>query len=79
MDFESNCGDPDDELQMFENTHKTKSIVVTNASIDCGTSDSLSLLVLVVNKFLVMLEKKLLLRKFGVIPLRCGIIMKRLV
>ena len=25
MDFESNCGDADDELQMFENTPKTKS------------------------------------------------------
>ena len=43
MDFESNCGDPDDELQMFENIHKTKSIAATNAaanaSIGCGTSN----------------------------------------
>ena len=39
----------------------------------------LSLLVLVVKELVVMLGKKLLLRKFGVIPLRCGIIMKRLV
>ena len=39
----------------------------------------LSLLVLVVKEFIVMLGKKLLLRKFGVIPLRCGIITKRLV
>ena len=33
-------------------------------------------LVLVVKEFLVMLRKKLLLRKFGVIPLRCGITIK---
>ena len=39
----------------------------------------LSLLVLVVREFLVILGKKLLLRKFEVIPLRCGIIIKRLV
>ena len=39
MDFESNCGDADDELQMFENTPESKSIVATNASIGCGTSD----------------------------------------
>ena len=37
----------------------------------------LSLFVLVVKDFLVMLGKKLLLRKFGVIPLRCGIITKK--
>ena len=41
MDFESNYGDLDDELQMFENTHETKSTAATNASISigCGTSD----------------------------------------
>ena len=39
MDFESNCGDVDNELKMFENTHETKNIVATNASIGCGTSD----------------------------------------
>ena len=39
MDFESNCGDANDELQMFENTPKTRSIVVTSAFGCCGTSD----------------------------------------
>ena len=39
MDFESNCGDVDDELKMFENIRETKSIVVTNAYVGCGTSD----------------------------------------
>ena len=39
MDFESNCGDANDELQMFENTPKTRSTVVTSASVGCGTSD----------------------------------------
>ena len=39
MDFESNCGDADDELKMFENTPKTKSIVATNVSGGCGTND----------------------------------------
>ena len=41
MNFESNCGDVDDELQMFENTPETKSIVATNASVGCGTSDKI--------------------------------------
>ena len=39
MDFESNCGDVDDELQMFENTLENKSTAATNASIGCSTSD----------------------------------------
>ena len=39
MDFESNCGDSDDELQMFENTLETKSTAATNAFVGCGTSD----------------------------------------
>ena len=39
MNFESNCGDVDDELQIFENMPKTKSIASTNASVGCGTSD----------------------------------------
>ena len=38
MDFESNCGDADDELQMFENTPETKSATATNVSVGCGTS-----------------------------------------
>ena len=38
MDFESNCGDADDELQMFENTSETKSATATNVSVGCGTS-----------------------------------------
>ena len=36
----------------------------------------ISLLVLAVKELVVMLGKKLLLRKFEVIPLRCGIIMQ---
>ena len=39
MDFESNFGDADDELQMFENTLETKSIAATNASVGYGISD----------------------------------------
>ena len=39
MDFESNCGDADDELQMFENTPETKSATTTNVSVGCGTND----------------------------------------
>ena len=39
MDFESNCGDADDELQMFENTPETKSATATNVSVGCGTND----------------------------------------
>ena len=39
MEFESNCGDANDELQMFANTHGTKSIAATNVSVGCGTSD----------------------------------------
>ena len=38
MDFEYNCGDADDELQMFENTLETKSATTTNVSVGCGTS-----------------------------------------
>ena len=38
MDFESNCGDADDELQIFENTPETKSATTTNVSVGCGTS-----------------------------------------
>ena len=40
MDFESNCKDADDELQIFENTPETKNTAATNASIGCGISDS---------------------------------------
>ena len=60
MDFQSNCGDADDELQMFENTPETKSATATNVSVDCGTSTmiGLSLLVLVVKELVVMLGKK---------------------
>ena len=39
MDFESNCADADDELQMFENTSETKSVTATNVSVSCGTND----------------------------------------
>ena len=39
MDFESNCGDVDDELQMFENTLETKRTANTNAAIGCSISD----------------------------------------
>ena len=40
MDFESNCGDAEDELQMFENTPETKSTTVApNVSVGCGTND----------------------------------------
>ena len=39
MDFESNYGDADDELQMFENTPETKSATATNVSVGCGTND----------------------------------------
>ena len=39
MDFESNCGDADDELRMFENTHETKSATATNVYVGCGTND----------------------------------------
>ena len=38
MDFESNCGDADDELQIIENTPETKSTTATNVSVGCGTS-----------------------------------------
>ena len=41
MDFESNCGDADDELQIFENTPETKSTIATNASIGCGTNNNI--------------------------------------
>ena len=39
MDFESNCGDANDELEMFENTPETRSTIVTSAFVGCGTSD----------------------------------------
>ena len=39
MDFESNCRDVDDELQMFENTLETKSTAATSPFVGCGTSD----------------------------------------
>ena len=39
MDFESNYGDADDELQMFENTLETKTATTTNVSVGCGTND----------------------------------------
>ena len=39
MDFESNCGNAIDDLQMFENTLETKSTVATNASVGYRTSD----------------------------------------
>ena len=48
MDFESNCGDADDELQMFENTPETKSATATNVSVVVVLMIGLSLLVLVV-------------------------------
>ena len=79
MDFESNCGDADDELQMFENTPETKSATATNVSVGCGTNDKTKSVGASGKELVVMLGKKLLLRKFEVIPLRCGIIMKRLV
>ena len=41
MDFESNCGDADDELQIFKNTPETKSTDATNASIGCGTNNKI--------------------------------------
>ena len=39
MDFESNCGDTDDKLQMFENIPETKGTAATNVSVGCGTND----------------------------------------
>ena len=39
MDLECNCGDADDELQMFENTLETKSTASTNAYVGCGIND----------------------------------------
>ena len=39
MDFESNCGNADDGLQMFKNTPETKSATATNVSVGCGTND----------------------------------------
>ena len=41
MDFESNCRNANDELQMFKNTHEIKCTIATNASVGCGTSDSI--------------------------------------
>ena len=39
IDFESNGGDADDELQMLENILGNKRTATTNAFIGCGTSD----------------------------------------
>ena len=79
LDFESNCGDTDDELKMFENTPETKRLLLLMLLLVVVLVIGLNVLVLVVKEFIVMLGKMLLLRKFRVIPLRTGIIMKRLV
>ena len=79
MNFESNCGGADDELKMFENTFETKSTTATNVSVGCGTNDRTNSVGVSGKELVVILGKKLLLIKFRVIPLRCGIIMKRLV
>ena len=76
MDFESNCGDVNDELQMFEYTPKTKSIVAINASFGCGTSDRTKY-VGANGKKISSDAGKVVAKKVRGIPLRCGIIMKR--